>query len=282
MIFFFPFFPVPGHFFIPLVFFDIRINHGHEEPAGAQCNQAVQAVQNQSHHSFHNRASLCQEIIIVSCSKIIFCTGLATEGFAITDFLQIVQSASNAFIAVAVKGIEVDGRTAIDAGVDFRAFQDMLAVGIDDARLGSRIGIDEEAVLIGIIARAFQVAVTERRLDGFESRYSAAITFEFALTFIIGSLDSSSDAFDRFRIGLRNDERYTILRRTTIDRLRVPNICIRPAGIDSCDYLTRISKFFCYDKFLLIFNIEIVCRGVHGRAFIRFRHQDWLALRLFN
>ena len=45
MIFFFPFFPVPGHFFIPLVFFDIRINHGHEEPAGAQCDQAVQAVQ---------------------------------------------------------------------------------------------------------------------------------------------------------------------------------------------------------------------------------------------
>ena len=31
MIFFFPFFPVPGHFFIPLVFFDIRINHGPDE-----------------------------------------------------------------------------------------------------------------------------------------------------------------------------------------------------------------------------------------------------------
>ena len=54
----------------------------------------------------------------------------------------------------------------------------MLAVGIDDARLGSRVGIDEEVVFISVIARAFQVAVTERCLDGFESRYDAAIALE--------------------------------------------------------------------------------------------------------
>ena len=101
------------------------------------------------------------------------------------------------FVAIAVEGIEVDGCTAIDAGVDFRAFQDMLAVSINDARLGRRVGIDEEAVFIGIIARAFQVAVTERRFDGFESRYSAAIALELAFAFFVSSLDGSADFFLR-------------------------------------------------------------------------------------
>lgn len=69
----------------------------------------------------------------------------------------------------------------------------MLAVSINDARLGRRVGIDEEAVFIGIIARAFQVAVTERRFDGFESRYSAAIALELAFAFFVSSLDGSAD-----------------------------------------------------------------------------------------
>ncbi|CDB95436.1 unknown [Acidaminococcus intestini CAG:325] len=76
----------------------------------------------------------------------------------------------------------------------------MLAVGIDDARLGRRVGIDEEAVFIGIIARAFQVAVTERRLDGFESRYSAAIALELTFAFFVGSLDGGANFFYGLRI----------------------------------------------------------------------------------
>ena len=49
MIFFFSFFPAPIHFFIALVFFDIRINHEHEESTSAQRKQAVQTLQNQPH-----------------------------------------------------------------------------------------------------------------------------------------------------------------------------------------------------------------------------------------
>ena len=50
-----------------------------------------------------------QEIVIISGGEVIFSTGLAAERFAVTDFLQVVQAAGDAFIAVAVKGVEVDG-----------------------------------------------------------------------------------------------------------------------------------------------------------------------------
>lgn len=47
MIFCFPFFPIPGRNFIPLVLFDIRVDHGHEKAANTQGNQTVQTIQNQ-------------------------------------------------------------------------------------------------------------------------------------------------------------------------------------------------------------------------------------------
>lgn len=59
------------------------------------------------HFSIHTIDNLLrQKIIIVSRSKIIFCTRLAAKGFTVTDFLQVVQTAGNALIAIAVEGIE--------------------------------------------------------------------------------------------------------------------------------------------------------------------------------
>ena len=130
----------------------------------------------------------------------------------------------------------------------------MLAVGIDDARLGRRVGIDEEAVFIGIIARAFQVTVTERRLDGFESRYSAAIAFKLAFAFFIGSLDGGADFFYGFRNRLRDDQADAVLRRTAIDGLRFLDVGIRPSGIDSGNHFARIDIILGHNKFLLIFH----------------------------
>lgn len=129
-------------------------------------------------HSLH---SLVKEIVIVSGGEVIFSTRLAAERFAVTDFLQVVQAAGDAFIAVAVESIEVDGSTAIDAGVDFRPFEDMLAVSIDDAGFCSGISIDKEAVLVSFITRTFHITVTKRRFDGFKSRYGAAVALQFAL-----------------------------------------------------------------------------------------------------
>ena len=82
--------------------------------------------------------SLRQEVvvIIVHVREIILCTGLAAEGLTIPELLEIVQTARDALVAIGIEGIEVDGSAAIDAGVDFRAFHDMLAVGVDDARFG--------------------------------------------------------------------------------------------------------------------------------------------------
>lgn len=104
----------------------------------------------------------------------------------------------------------------------------MLAVSINDARLGRRVGIDEEAVFIGIIARAFQVAVTERRFDGFESRYSAAIALELAFAFFVSGLDGSADFFYGLCIRLRDDQADAVFRRTAVDGFRFPNVGIRP------------------------------------------------------
>ena len=53
--------------------------------------------------------------MIVSRSEIIFRTRFAAKGLAVADFLEVVQAAGDAFIAVAVEGIEVDGRTPIDS-----------------------------------------------------------------------------------------------------------------------------------------------------------------------
>lgn len=130
----------------------------------------------------------------------------------------------------------------------------MLAVGIDDARLGSRVGIDEEAVFISVIVRAFQVAVTERCLDGFESRYSAAIALELAFAFFVGSLDGGADLFYGLRIRLGDDQADAVLRRTAIDGLRFLDVGIRPSGIDSGNHFARIDIILGHNKFLLIFH----------------------------
>lgn len=93
MIFCFPFLPVPGRNFIPLVLFDIRVDHGHKEAANTQGNQTVQTIQNQFQNIFHYCSSLVQEIIIVRRSKVVFCPGFSAQRFPITNLLQVVQAA---------------------------------------------------------------------------------------------------------------------------------------------------------------------------------------------
>ena len=129
----------------------------------------------------------------------------------------------------------------------------MLAVGIDDTRLRGRVGVDEIAVFIGIITRTFQVAVTQRRLDGFKCRYHTAIALEFSFAFFIGSSDGGFDFLHGFRIRLRDDQADAVLRRTAVDGFGLPDIGIRPARIDSRDYLARIDIVVRHTSFLLKF-----------------------------
>ena len=46
-------------------------------------------------------------ILIVRSCEVILSPGFASEGLAVTDFLQIVQTAGDALIAVAVESVEV-------------------------------------------------------------------------------------------------------------------------------------------------------------------------------
>ena len=138
--------------------------------------------------------SLIEEIILIvrSC-KVIFSPGFASEWLAVTDFLQIVQTAGDALIAVAVESVEIDAGSVIYAGVHFRALQDRLSVRIYDAGSCGAVGVDEVAVLICLIIGTLQIAVAQRRLDGGKSRHGFAVALQLALTLIIGSLDGGLD-----------------------------------------------------------------------------------------
>ena len=60
---------------------------------------------------------LSEEILVVVGGKIILCTGFTAEGFAVANFLQVVQATGNTFIAVTVESVEIDARSAIYTAV---------------------------------------------------------------------------------------------------------------------------------------------------------------------
>ena len=108
------------------------------------------------HHSFHagqRSSSLCrpaffvsgQEVLIVVGGKIVLSAAAASHGLAVPDLLQVVPHAGDAFVAIAVEGVQVDAGPAIDAGVHLGAIQDGIAVRIYDARRGAAVGINEHA-----------------------------------------------------------------------------------------------------------------------------------------
>jgi len=114
---------------------------------------------------------LVEEIILIvhSC-EVILSSGLASERFAVTDLLKVVQTAGDTLVAVAVEGVQVDAGSAVNAGVDFGTFKDRLSVCIYDAGSRCTVGVDEVGVLVSLIIRSFQITVTERCLDSGEGR----------------------------------------------------------------------------------------------------------------
>ena len=62
-----------------------------------------------------------KEIVVVIGGEIRHGAGLAAEGFAVADLLQVVQSAGDALVAVRVEGVEAYAGAAVDAGVDLGA-----------------------------------------------------------------------------------------------------------------------------------------------------------------
>lgn len=168
---------------------------------------------------------LVEEIILIvhSC-EVILSSGLASERFAVADLLKIVQTAGDTFVAVAVEGIQIDGSSAVHAGIDFGSFKNRLSVSIYDSGSRCAVGIDEVAVLVSLIIRSFEITVTERCLDSGEGRNGLAVALQLALTFLISGLNGSLDLIDRCGIRFRDDERYAVLRCASVDALRIPDI----------------------------------------------------------
>ena len=184
---------------------------------------------------------LVEEIILIvhSC-KVVLSSGLASERFAVTDLLKVVQTTGDTLIAVAIEGVQIDGCSAVHAGIDFGSFQDRLSVGIHDSGSRCAVGIDEIAVLVSFIIRSFQIAVTERCLDGGEGRNELAVTLQLALTFLIGCLDCGLDLGYRCGIRFRDNKGNAVLRGASVDGLRIPDI----VGIDTFFAMIFSSLFF--------------------------------------
>ena len=139
------------------------------------------------------RTSLRQEIFIRIGGEVRRCAGLAAEGFAVTDLLQVVQPTGDALVAVGVESVEVDAGTTVHAGVNLGAGQDRIAVSVYDSGSRSGVGIDEVAASVSRIIRTLGVAVTKRCLDSGERRYGATVALELGLTFLISASASQTD-----------------------------------------------------------------------------------------
>ena len=127
--------------------------------------------------------SLAQEIIIVFGIEIILSPGLTAKRFAVADLLKVVQAAGNAFVPVGVESIQIDTGPAVHAGIYFGAVNDLLSVRVYDTGRCRRVGVDEVGVGVDRIIGSFQVAVTERSLQGGQRRYGLAVALQLALAF---------------------------------------------------------------------------------------------------
>ena len=181
---------------------------------------------------------LSQEVIIRIGCEVGLSTCLTTQRFTGTDELQVVQTASDTFVAIGVEGVQIDACTAIHAGVDLGAGQHGIAVSVHDAGSGSGVGVDEVGIGIGGIVGALNVAVAERGFDGSERRYALAIALQLSLPFLVGSFNCRLDLCDRLGVGLGNDEADAVFRCAAVDGLRFPDIGVRPTGVGTGGLLT--------------------------------------------
>ena len=62
---------------------------------------------------------LFKEIVFFIRSEIILSSGLSAKRFAVSKLLEIIKTASNSLVAVAVKSVEIDGSSAVDTGIYF-------------------------------------------------------------------------------------------------------------------------------------------------------------------
>lgn len=128
-------------------------------------------------------------IIVVQTGEVIFGAAVAAERRAVRQFLDVVQAAGDAAVAVGVEGVEVDAGAANDAGVQLGRIQNGLTVRIHHTRLGAAVGVDEPGARVSLIALAVLIAITQRSLDILQRGNELAAALQLALALLIGGLD---------------------------------------------------------------------------------------------
>ena len=166
-----------------LEFFNDCKNHIDDEGCAENGEEKHKDASEYSRNHSVTLLSLGEEIVIVFGVEVGGGTCLATERLTIAELLKVVQTASDATIAVAVEGVEVDGGSAVYTAVYFGASDDFVAVSINDTGSGSGVGVDEVCVCICGVVGSFGISVTERVLDCGERRNASAVALELEATF---------------------------------------------------------------------------------------------------
>nr|DAE63532.1 MAG TPA: hypothetical protein [Caudoviricetes sp.] len=189
---------------------------------------------------------LVKKIIVVISCKVRFSRCLTAKRLAITNLLQIVKAAGDAFIARAVESVKTDASTTVDSRVNLRTSEDRIAVCIYDTRCRGCICIHKVAASVCRIVRPFKISVTKWRFKYGKSRYGLTIALELCFTFTVCSLDSSFNLCGSLCVGLRDNQADTILRSATVDGLRFPDVGIAPACVRTSDNLHGICHFYIF------------------------------------
>ena len=122
--------------------------------------------------------------------------------------------------------------------------------------------------------------INARKIYKFFEGLQASDELELGLALLVSGLNGSFNLGDGLGIRLRNNQRYAVLRCTSIDGFRLPDVGIRPTSVRTSDYLHRIVDFYILVHLIFLHKISFCI--VHCRTFIALRHERWFTLRLFN
>lgn len=203
-----------------------------------------------------SRCVLVEEVLVILGGEVILGAGLAAQGSAIGNLLEVVEAAGDTAVPVHVVGVQVDARPALHTAVHLGAVEDGLTIRIHNTRLGAAVGVDEIAALVGFVIGALQVAIAERGLDGGQGRDSLAAALQLGLAFLVGSLDRRLDLLYGLGVGLGDDEGYRELRRTAVDCLGIPAVQIAECA-DAGHHLGEIHELWHNNT--LLYSLKSVC-----------------------
>ena len=96
-------------------------------------------------------------------AEVVLCPASSSERVAVLDLLDVIQPCGYAFAAARVEGVEVNRYAAVAAGVNLFGVKDGLRVLVNDAGLLLAGAVEEVAVCVRLVVRAFRRVPLRRR-----------------------------------------------------------------------------------------------------------------------